>query len=390
MAVLSIFEYKRQRWNTKAAADEYDIAQTSSGSIAFKNEIEKNIIKRFVRGKKILDIGTGTGRVLEFLADQPLELIGADVSKHMLAACETKLGKKVTLVQAECTNLPFENESFDTIISIDLLTHIHEWKESLKEWIRVLRPNGRIIFDAWSADHAEYASKKYGIDYVKANSGYRAEIAEKYNSFIFEKELSSHISNGPLSIEKIIPYGATLGGMFNLLLKQSIDEPKDFERLDKYLFQDRHHMEYRKLLETEFVEKLGIKIAAKFMVILEKTQFAREKHGPLDVASDSIVDILKKAEIRRKLHLAEKYPSNVKFGAYLTRAAVAAGFADMIKHMFKSANLKHYLQQIETHEREIRLDRMLDALRSTRISRQHPNLASAIEYDFVKYTISNQ
>jgi ubiquinone/menaquinone biosynthesis C-methylase UbiE len=97
---------------------------------------------------RVLEIGVGTG--LSF-AHYPAveELVGVDPSEPMLRHARrraTELASDVTLVEAPAEALPFEDKSFDTVVSLAVLCTVDDPSRVLQEIRRVLRPGGRLVF----------------------------------------------------------------------------------------------------------------------------------------------------------------------------------------------------------------------------------------------------
>jgi ubiquinone/menaquinone biosynthesis C-methylase UbiE len=97
---------------------------------------------------RVLEIGVGTG--LSFVHYPPVdELVGVDPSEPMLRRARRRasdLGREVTLVEAPAEALPFENESFDTVVSLAVLCTVDDQPRAMREVRRVLRPGGRFVF----------------------------------------------------------------------------------------------------------------------------------------------------------------------------------------------------------------------------------------------------
>ena len=88
-----------------------------------------------LRGR-ILDLGSGTGLLREFLK---IDVIGADISMNMLVK---GAGGRV---QAEAEKLPFKSNSFDYVLSFSTLQNIENPEVTLKEAKRVLAKDGIFI-----------------------------------------------------------------------------------------------------------------------------------------------------------------------------------------------------------------------------------------------------
>lgn len=97
---------------------------------------------------RVLEIGVGTGLSLPHYPPVD-ELVAADPSEPMLRrarrrAAET--GRDVTFVEAPAEQLPFEDDSFDTVVSMLVLCTVKNQQRALHEIRRVLRPSGQLLF----------------------------------------------------------------------------------------------------------------------------------------------------------------------------------------------------------------------------------------------------
>lgn len=91
-----------------------------------------------LRHAKVLDIGTGTGHIAEYIAKHA----GAVTSIDVLDQRKTKSGYDFRLVEDE--RLPFPNNSFDVVISNHVVEHVYDQQLHLSEISRVLKPGGII------------------------------------------------------------------------------------------------------------------------------------------------------------------------------------------------------------------------------------------------------
>jgi ArsR family transcriptional regulator len=98
---------------------------------------------------KMLDIGTGTGRVLELLASRVSQGIGVDASKAMLALARARLARPglghCAVRLADMYRLPFPDASIDLAVMQMVLHYAEDPQGALAEVARVLRPGGRLI-----------------------------------------------------------------------------------------------------------------------------------------------------------------------------------------------------------------------------------------------------
>jgi len=99
------------------------------------------------KGMSILDIGCGTGSHLELYQRYECNLYGLDLSPSMLDVARERLGDTAQLDLGDATDMPYEDNQFDLVIS--MLT-LHEMppdirSATLKEIKRVLKDDGRIL-----------------------------------------------------------------------------------------------------------------------------------------------------------------------------------------------------------------------------------------------------
>ncbi len=115
---------KGQKWyRIENVAERYDDKRfTEGGRILNMKEQETLLSLVDPKGKKILDIATGTGRFAESLSKNGGNIIGLDASREMLKQ------SKVDCVQADALKLPFKEKSFDVSVSMRFL-HLLEPEE---------------------------------------------------------------------------------------------------------------------------------------------------------------------------------------------------------------------------------------------------------------------
>ncbi len=95
-------------------------------------------------GGRILDLGCGDGRTSgPWLRDQGFQYVGVDVSKNAVGEAR-ELGLEAHLID-DAGTLPFESDTFDAIVCIEVLEHLFEPNHAVAEAYRVLRPGGVLV-----------------------------------------------------------------------------------------------------------------------------------------------------------------------------------------------------------------------------------------------------
>ena len=101
-----------------------------------------------VEGKKVLDIGAGTGRLTMMLAKRGAEVTALDVSKKMLDGLNKKCVQaklRVSTIVGDAENLPFDNNTFDIVTAAFLIVHLKDPTRFFDEAYRVLKDGGLFI-----------------------------------------------------------------------------------------------------------------------------------------------------------------------------------------------------------------------------------------------------
>lgn len=127
------------------------------GYHAFIDRLETNLILPHAAEKDVLEVGCGTGLILQRVAAVARRAVGMDLSAGMLEHAE-KRGLEV--VKADATDLPFDDESFDLVYSFKVLAHVKDIDKSLAEMARVTRPGGRLILEFYNRLSLRYLAKR--------------------------------------------------------------------------------------------------------------------------------------------------------------------------------------------------------------------------------------
>lgn len=107
--------------------------------------VEKLVEAGDLRGRKVLDVGCGTGRTLSALVLRyNVQGWGIDASPEMLEVARAQVPPTVTLQQATVEALPF-SESFFERVYMTMVVHLLNYSLAFPEIWRVLQPGGRIV-----------------------------------------------------------------------------------------------------------------------------------------------------------------------------------------------------------------------------------------------------
>lgn len=108
-------------------------------------------------GQKVLDIGCGKAHLLyELTQTVPgIEVVGMDISEY--AITHTVKDIEPFLIKGEAQNLPFENNSFDLVISLNALHNlkVYDLKKAIQDIERISRGNSYIVVESFRNDREE-------------------------------------------------------------------------------------------------------------------------------------------------------------------------------------------------------------------------------------------
>jgi len=105
-----------------------------------------SLVKRYIKEKKVLDIGCWTGQLEKLISQQAKELVGLEPDRNAVRVAK-RIVPGVSFFSGTAEKLPFRNRSFDTATFFDVIEHIPVQTElkCLKEIYRVLKPKGILI-----------------------------------------------------------------------------------------------------------------------------------------------------------------------------------------------------------------------------------------------------
>jgi ArsR family transcriptional regulator len=147
-----------------------------------QEEIEAALCRAIGENKvsDLLDIGTGTGRILELLAQHTQRGIGIDFTSGMLAVARTNLRQAglshMQVRKGDMYQLPMDDGSFD-LVTMNLVLHFSDDpSEAIREAARVLVPSGRLFV----VDFAAHTEERMRKEYQHRRLGFTDEEVRRY------------------------------------------------------------------------------------------------------------------------------------------------------------------------------------------------------------------
>ena len=158
-------------------------------------------------GEQILDIAAGTGTSSMAFLSEGVRVVAADFSKGMLEVGKKKY-PKLEFVFADAMKLPFQDQEFDVVTMSFGLRNVQDHKVALSEFLRVLKPGGRLVICEFSHVPGPFGLlyrfylkcflPKISALFSKSPEAYDY-LADSIQAWPKQKDLAQDIANGGFS-----------------------------------------------------------------------------------------------------------------------------------------------------------------------------------------------
>lgn len=190
-----------------ASAPGYDLAAKHyDDKAAFLNTFEQNRLVPLVgdlKGKMILDVGAGTGRLAAHFANLGAQVTALDVSPNMLDAIKRKNRKVVTVV-GDAEDLVFPDNCFNVVVAAFLIVHLGDPRRFFDEAYRVLKDGGLLVVTNINQKDPPEIKTDQGMIVIESHYHRPERVREELEELAFAIEHEIFIKEKGVWINQII------------------------------------------------------------------------------------------------------------------------------------------------------------------------------------------
>jgi len=163
------------------------------------DDLEVEIAMPYARAGRVLEIGCGTGLILERLQKVAACACGFDLSSKMVKKARDR-GLKVVL--GNVLNIPFRESQFDLVYSFKVLAHVPEIGRALSEISRVTAGGGRMVLEFYNPWSLRYLAKRIAGPQPISEGRTEADVYTRWDA--------------PLVIPRLLPPGVELERIYGV------------------------------------------------------------------------------------------------------------------------------------------------------------------------------
>jgi 2-polyprenyl-3-methyl-5-hydroxy-6-metoxy-1,4-benzoquinol methylase len=167
-----------------------------------RSELVLDLARDMPKGMNVVDLGCGTGYFTGLLVEQGFHVQAADLVERNLAALR-QFHPGVEAVQADLTDLPFADQSFDAAFCLEVLEHIDDDRRALTEIARVLKTGGRLFLTTPNRDAPLPLVERLPLASVHVEPGPEQHVRDGYAP----GELAGLLETAGLRVKNLITFG---------------------------------------------------------------------------------------------------------------------------------------------------------------------------------------
>ncbi|MBI5222695.1 MAG: class I SAM-dependent methyltransferase [Candidatus Magasanikbacteria bacterium] len=156
-----------------------------------------------LNGKKVLDVGAGTGRLALRMTKLGAQVTALDVSDEMSKKLQIK-NCKLKIITGDAEDLPFKDGSFDVVVATFLVVHLKYLRRFFEEAYRVLKDGGLFLVTNINQRKAPAVKTKDGLIEIKSFYHRPEAVVELLEEMAFSIEKNEFVKEGENWVNQII------------------------------------------------------------------------------------------------------------------------------------------------------------------------------------------
>ncbi|VVU95604.1 Methyltransferase domain [seawater metagenome] len=152
-------------------------------------------ISSFPKDSNIVEIGCGNGKNMMIRDD--VNFFGCDISEEFVRICQSR---GLNVIKGNNLKLPYDNNKFDFTLSIAVIHHLFSYENrlnSIKELVRITKPNGKIFIEVWAYEQgpeSKFDFREQDLLVPFKDKVTREVLGERYYHMFREDELQELIN----------------------------------------------------------------------------------------------------------------------------------------------------------------------------------------------------
>ncbi|HAI74675.1 MAG TPA: SAM-dependent methyltransferase [Microscillaceae bacterium] len=225
----------------------YNTTEITSSEISSDNPIHQRLVKAYIEARQfvdgsVLEIGCGIGRGLQWFLDRCKKYTAIDKNKKLIQQLEQLYPQHLFIAMNIPPMSDIPDESFDTILSFQVIEHIHQDELFMSEIYRILKPGGKVILTTpnirFSLTRNPWHVREYSAGKFEKLFSKFFEQVEMYGIQGNEKVMQYYERNKE-SVSKITKYDVL--NLQYLLPRQLLQIPYDIlNRFNRIQLQKQH------------------------------------------------------------------------------------------------------------------------------------------------------
>lgn len=193
-----VLDERSRYYDEMVAAGDWD-SKTNPFETRRRLELIYNVLlpDEDLSGKRLLDGGSGGGHFSQVANERGAEVTSLDVGENLLAQVAKRCDTRRVL--GSVLDLPFETDSFDIVLSTEVIEHTPDPRQGIRELCRVVRPGGILVLTS---------PNRLWQPVVRGATRLKLRTYAGHENFLWAGEASEQVAAAGLTVETLLGFNA--------------------------------------------------------------------------------------------------------------------------------------------------------------------------------------